>query len=93
MATLTCLLILVVVATSAGQLQWKLVHNGDSSGTVPGSRRDAALAYDRKRNQLILFGGRTVISGAVGVLGDTWIFNLGSSESKTSFDLFIGSKS
>lgn len=39
-------------------------------GAAPPARREAALAYDDERGELLLFGGL----GASGALGDTWRF-------------------
>ena len=39
-------------------------------GAAPPARREAALAYDDERGEVLLFGGL----GAAGALGDTWRF-------------------
>ncbi|GIV96542.1 MAG: hypothetical protein KatS3mg057_1199 [Herpetosiphonaceae bacterium] len=46
----------------------------EPAGAAPPARRDAALAYDRARNRVILFGGRNGETP----LDDTWAFDLES---------------
>ncbi len=42
------------------------------TGPSPSARSEAAVAFDSKRGNLLLFGGYTVEDGETGVLGDTW---------------------
>ena len=42
------------------------------SGALPPARSAAAMAYDRDRDRVLLFGGEALPSGAL--LGDTWEF-------------------
>lgn len=45
----------------------------DASG--PGERAEAAIAYDRRRARIVLFGGYRKIGQATQRLGDTWEWN------------------
>jgi hypothetical protein len=53
------------------------VWNGSAwtsvGGSQPAARMSHAVAYDRDRDRLVLFGGESVPSGAL--LGDLWEFN------------------
>ncbi|MBN1921185.1 MAG: hypothetical protein JW892_08080 [Anaerolineae bacterium] len=52
--------------------EWRALN---AVGASPPARRDAALVYDSRREQIILFGGRDGIDN----LNDTWVFDLATS--------------
>jgi len=53
---------------------WELCgdHWTQGSGLQPPARTSGAMAYDRARRQIVLFGGR---QGNGAALGDTWVWN------------------
>ncbi|MGI8847439.1 MAG: hypothetical protein ACR2GX_04120 [Candidatus Dormibacteria bacterium] len=50
-------------------------HGAAGTGGQPSARAGAALATDPDRQQVILFGGATAVSGRTTVSGDTWSWN------------------
>ncbi|MCA8965480.1 MAG: hypothetical protein H6838_09965 [Planctomycetes bacterium] len=65
-----------VIQPNAGFLQdaWLLQGNTwtPMPGPLPPAREGAAMAYDVRRNLLVLFGGFTIGSG---LRGDTWLYD------------------
>ncbi|MFK7740028.1 MAG: hypothetical protein AB8H80_06855 [Planctomycetota bacterium] len=43
------------------------------TATLPSDRQDFAMSYDRRRDEIVLFGGR--VQGGFALLGDTWIYD------------------
>ncbi len=43
--------------------------------TMPSDRKEFVLSYDRRRDEIVLFGGAGVGAGEPPLLGDTWIFD------------------
>ncbi|XP_064635116.1 uncharacterized protein LOC135492529 [Lineus longissimus] len=72
----------IIVKQTSAQLVWEKITI--LGATRPEGRRDAGLAFDRKRNQLILFGGRRGDE----LLNDLWFFNLNTNRWSTKFILF-----
>ncbi|XP_069132521.1 kelch domain-containing protein 4-like [Argopecten irradians] len=64
-----CILVCILLTCTHGQLVWQQIAN---PALTPDPRRDAGLAFDATRNQLILFGGRPWTDN------DTWIFDIGA---------------
>ena len=63
--------------TVCGQLVWSLFYNSrNDTANKPSGRVDHALGYHQGQQKIILFGGRN----GNGILGDTWIFNIQTSE-------------
>jgi len=51
--------------------RWKFVQTTHS----PIARAEASMAYDSKRNRMVMFGGYEIVNGNYVKLGDTWEFD------------------
>jgi len=71
-----------------GTLYWEKIVDSLSYQLAekPAPRRDAAIAHDRERNRIIIFGGRQTINNHMQsvlmpvLFDDTWEFNLNTSK-------------
>jgi hypothetical protein len=44
------------------------------TATSPPTRRQHAIAYDRARDETVLFGGRFIFTGGSSAIADTWVY-------------------
>ena len=93
------LLLLGILSNAVeGTLYWeKLVDSlSYQLSEKPAPRRDAAIAHDRERNRIIVFGGRQTINNNLQsvlmpvIFDDTWEFRLDTSNpKKCRFENFL----
>ncbi|XP_058949636.2 uncharacterized protein [Pocillopora verrucosa] len=72
------LIFLLLVTAVYSQLKWRLLSATNDSDPFPKPRRDSSIGFDRKKNRLIIFGGRAGQDN----FADTWSFDLSSNEWK-----------
>lgn len=72
------LIFLLLVTAVYSQLKWRLLSATNDSDPFPKPRRDSSIGFDRKKNRLIIFGGRAGQDN----FADTWSFDLTSNEWK-----------
>ena len=79
----------LLIETACASLYWEQIVDNVSykHSSKPAARRDTAVAHDRDRNRIIIFGGRQTVNHIQSILypfifDDTWEFNLDTSNIK-----------